>query len=138
GAVTRVSKLYRPGPCCGSTTSRAVPSGDTTVACVSWRSAKCPSSVRDWTESWTRCPSGPIWADGWNVDGIGAGSDQRTACDQNCAAADHSIQLFAQPRCASDVQATTRPRPYCQWARSGCPRSVSSAVTARSLRVVAT
>ena len=53
-------------------------------------------------------------------------------------ASGHFAQSLAQPCCASDVQATTRPSPYCQCASSGWPRSVSSAVTARSLRVVAT
>src|SRR5207248_7816823 len=78
------------------------------------------------------------WTAGWKFACTGAGSAQRTACDQNWLAPDQLAQSLAQPACASDVQTTTRPRPYCQCASNGCPCSVSSAVTARSLRVVAT
>src|SRR5262249_40020051 len=83
-------------------------------------------------------PSAATCTVGWKFACTGAGSAQRTACDQNCGASGHCVQALAQPCWACEVHATTRPRRYCQWARSGCPCWVSSAVTARSLRVVAT
>ena len=54
-------------------------------------------------------------------------------CSQNCRYFSQPSQLAAHLARASEVKATARPRPYCQWASSGSPFCVTSGTSARAL-----
>src|SRR5207244_4084992 len=125
-----------PGPvCCRSAVARS-PLGLTTTASRLRKFRKFPFASR---ASTLICPS-PLST----VTSVlkSAVSTLRklhwAACDQNWRYLIQVNQFCPHLARASEVNATARPRPYCQWARIGSPFSETSGVSARALGVVAT
>ena len=62
-------------------------------------------------------PSGVIWT--WRLRSTGTGIVRLTTCDQNWLNCGQLSMSCAQRFLASEVQATTCPRPYCHSERTG-------------------
>ena len=83
-----------------------------------------------------RLPS--IWTLTWRLGSSGGRVVRLTTCAQKRAKSGHSIQRDDQRLVTSDVQAITRPRPYCHSDRIGSIWRETSRTLLCGLGVVAT